>query len=238
MLDIAKSLLLSFFAIAVLLPVVRYALRRMAPSTAIITLDAEELKYLQKQEWKLTFSYFFFACILSVFSAGILSLASSIVNISRESMYVLTPNFRAFFAPGLLLGLTLALIPLYLVQNTVLGQDYEMYKNYLSHIEGRNSYRYYGRLFIILLLLSAITAWFALRWHVSISDEKVQVTNLLNESRIYDTKDIASIRFLGTEGEYLISFDDNSSINTAYLKPVPLEMIALLSARSDKRVIR
>src|SRR5690606_364095 len=112
MLEIIRSLLLSFFVIAVLLPVVRFALRRMLTPVAP-TLSAEEVAYIQKKEWRLLVAYFFFASVLSVFSAGILALFASIIHSSSEGfLYLLTPNLRAFFAPGLLIGLTLALIPL------------------------------------------------------------------------------------------------------------------------------
>lgn len=238
MLDIARSLLLCFFAVAVLLPVIRYVLRSMSPARRDIAIPEDELKYLQKQEWKLTFAYFFFTCVLAVFSAGALSIFSSIVNMSSQSMHVLTPNFRALFAPGLLLGLTLALIPLRLIQSTLLGQDYELYKSYLQQVEGRDSARFYRALLLVLLALSGVVVWFTLSWHVYITDKQVQITNLLRQERVYDMQEISQIEYLGAEGEYLISFDDNTLLNTAYLKPVQFEMVALLSARSGKRVIR
>ncbi|QCR23972.1 hypothetical protein [Pontibacter sp. SGAir0037] len=239
MLDIAKSLLLSFFVVAVLLPVIRFALRRMSPARTSTAFTEEQLSYFQRQEWKLTFAYYFFTCILAVFSAGALSLVSSMVNITREAMHILTPNFSALFAPGLLLGLTMALIPLRLIQGTILAQDYDLYKSYLVHQEGHGSVKFYRVLLLALLLLSAVAAWFSLRWHVYVTDEQVQVTNLLNETRVYNLEhDVTSIHYLGAEGEYLISFNDNTAINTTYLKPVQLEMIALISQQSGKRVIR
>lgn len=238
MLDILRSLLLSFFAIAVLLPIVRYALRRMSPLQVEAPLTADELKYIQKQEWKLTLVYFFFACVLSVFSAGILALVSSILHNSASNLHLLTPNFRALFAPGLLVGITLALIPLRLVQQSVLGHDYGLYNNYVLQVEGRNSFKGYRTLFIILLVLSAIITWYALRWHVTVGENQITVTNLLAEEHTYTMDQIEQIQYLGTEGEYLITFDDASNINTTYLKPVQLEMIALLSERSGKRVQR
>ncbi len=238
MLDLARSLLLCFFAVAVLLPVIRYVLRRMSPAPHAIAIPEDELKYLQKQEWKLTFAYFFFTCVLSVFSAGALSVFSSIVNMSSQSLHVLTPNFRALFAPGLLLGLTLAIIPLRLTQSTLLGQDHELYKTYLLQVEGRGSARFYKMLLLAMLVLSGAVVWFTLSWRVYVTDTQVQITNLLRQERVYDMQEINQIEYLGTEGEYLISFDDKTLLNTAYLKPVQFEMIALLSARSGKRVIR
>ena len=79
---------------------------------------------------------------------------------------------------------------------------------------------------------------YALRWHVNISEDKIEVTTVLLDQRAHDMRDIQSIRLLGVEGEYLITFSDQTNINTTYLKPVTLEMIALLSAKSGKRVIR
>ena len=238
MLEIIRSLLIGFFAIAVLLPVVRYAMRRLSPARQGAVLDAEELRYIQKQEWKLTIAYFFFAAVLSVFSAGILAMLSSILHVSMQSdTYVLTPNFRALFAPGLLLGLTLALLPLRVIQSSLLGHDYEMYQTYMQQQEGHNSRRAYNILFLVMLVMAALGAWYAMRWHVTITRQEVGVTDFLQQERTYTMQDISSIRSLGKEGEYLIVFDDAHIINTAYLKPVQPEMIALLSQFSGKRVI-
>ncbi|GAB3542067.1 hypothetical protein GCM10027443_42300 [Pontibacter brevis] len=238
MLEIIKSLLIAFFAVAVLLPIVRYALRRLSPPQHVTAMSADELKYIQKQELKLTIAYFFFATLLTVFSAGVLALLSSIIHASEEHMYVLTPNFRALFAPGLLLGLTLAVLPLRLAQSALLGNDYELYKSYTQQVEGQHSIRVYRILLLVLLAVSGIVTFYALRWHVTIDEEEVHVTNLLLEQRAYDMQEIESIRYLGTEGEYLVSFSDQTNLNTTYLKPVQLEMIALLAAQSDTRVIR
>jgi lysylphosphatidylglycerol synthetase-like protein (DUF2156 family) len=201
-------------------------------------MSADEAKYMQKKEWKLTLAYYFFACVLSVFCAGALAMFSSILHMSSEHMFVLTPNFRALIAPGLLLGLTLALLPLRLSQRTLLGHDYDLYQQYLQQQEGRNSTRSYGILFGVMLALSAVAIWFAMRWHININENQVQVTNLLNEERTYNHKEIESLHYLGAEGEYLISFSDKTLLNTTYLKPVPMEMIALLAEGSGKRVIR
>jgi hypothetical protein len=238
MIEIIKSLLISFAAVAILLPVIRYALRKMSPAGRLSHLDAEEAKYIQKKEWQLTLAYYFFACVLSVFCAGALAMLSSIIHMSSEHMFVLTPNFRALIAPGLLLGLTLALLPLRLSQRTLLGHDYDLYQQYLQQQEGRNSTRSYGILFGVMLALSAVAIWFAMRWHININENQVQVTNLLNEERTYNHKEIESLHYLGAEGEYLISFSDKTLLNTTYLKPVPMEMIALLAEGSGKRVIR
>jgi hypothetical protein len=91
---------------------------------------------------------------------------------------------------------------------------------------------------MLMLVISSIIGWYALRWHVAIDENKLEITNLLLEQQTYQMQEIQSIHYLGAEGEYLITFNDNSNINTAYLKPVPLEMIALLAAESGKRVIR
>ena len=238
MLEIIKTLLITFFAVAVLLPVVRYALVRLSPAQGAAALPADELKYIQKQELKLTVAYFFFASVLAVFSAGMLALVSSIIHSSTAYLYVLTPNFRAFFAPGLLLGLTLAVLPLRLVQRTLLHHDYDLYKTYTRQVEGERSNRIYNLLLLVMLALSGIVIWYALRWHVNISEDKIEVTTVLLDQRAHDMRDIQSIRLLGVEGEYLITFSDQTNINTTYLKPITLEMIALLSAKSGKRVIR
>lgn len=238
MIEVLKSLLISFAAIAILLPVVRYALRKMSPAGRLPQLSAGEAKYMQKKDWHLAIAYYVFACILSVFCAGALAMLSSIVNLSSAHMYVLTPNFEALFAPGLLLGLTLALIPLRLSQRTVLGHDYDLYKQYLQQQEGLHSTRTYGILFGIMLAFSAVAIWFAMRWHVTVDENQVQVTNLLNEERSYPHTSIESIHYLGKEGHYLITFDDKTVINTTYLKPVQLEMMALLSEKSGTKVIR
>ncbi|RDV14413.1 hypothetical protein DXT99_14935 [Pontibacter diazotrophicus] len=238
MLEIIKSLLIAFFAVAVLLPVVRYALRRLSPAQHTAAMPADDLKYIQKQELKLTVAYFFFAAILTVFSAGVLALLSSIIHASEEHLFVMTPNFRAFFAPGLLLGLTLAVLPLRIVQSAVLGNDYELYQSYTQQVEGQHSTRVYSILLLVLLVVSGIVTFYALRWHVTIDQNEVQATNLLLEQRAYDMQEIESIQYLGAEGEYLVSFTDQTNINTTYLKPVQLEMIALLAERSGKRVIR
>ncbi|WP_161889585.1 hypothetical protein [Pontibacter russatus] len=238
MLEIIKSLLIAFFAVAVLLPVVRYALVRLSPAKGAAALSADELKYIQRQELKLTVAYFFFASVLAVFGAGMLALISSILHASTAYMHVLTPNFRAFFAPGLLLGLTLAVLPLRLVQRTLLHHDYDLYKTYTRQVEGERSNRVYNLLLLVMLALSGIVIWYALRWHVNISEDKIEVTTVLLDQRAYDMRDIQSIRLLGVEGEYLITFSDQTNINTTYLKPITLEMIALLSAKSGKRVIR
>ncbi|MCX2740593.1 hypothetical protein [Pontibacter anaerobius] len=238
MLEILKSLLIAFFAVAVLLPVVRYALRRLSPAGQVAPMPADEVKYMQKQELKLTIAYFFFATILSVFSAGVLAMISSIIHASQEHLHVLTPNFRALFAPGLLLGLTLAIVPLRLVQSALLGNEYELYKNYMLRVEGQNSNRIYNILLLVMLLVSAVIAWYAMQWHVAIDENKIEVSNLLQEQRTYTMQEIESIHYLGAEGEYLISFSDQTNLNTTYLKPVQLEMIALLAERSGHRVIR
>ena len=239
MLEIIRSLLISFFAVAVLLPVVRFAMRRMLIVHTENPLTQEETQYMQKQEWKLTLAYFFFACVLAVFSAGILAMVSSIIHASsQDSLHLLTPNFRAFFAPGLLLGLTLAMLPIRLVQQTLMSHDYDLYKNYLLQTEGSNSTTIYRILFLILLVLCGAVTWFALQWHVTINPEQIKVTNLVSEERTYSMSDINRIDYLGQEGEYLITFNDKTNINTAYLKPVQLEMIALLADKSGKRVIR
>jgi len=238
MLEIIRSLLIGFFAIAVLLPVVRYALRRLSPARQLIVLDASELKYIQRQEWKLTLAYFFFAAVLSVFAAGILAMLSSILHASgQDDVFVLTPNFRALFAPGLLLGLTLALLPLRIIQSALLGHDYGLYQAYVQQQEGHNSRRAYSILFLVMLVIAALAAWYAMHWHVTITNQKISVTNLLQEDRIYTMQGISSIQSLGREGEYLIRFNDAHVINTAYLKPVQPDLIALLSQSSGKRVI-
>lgn len=238
MIDILKSLLISFMAVAILLPVVRYALRKMSPVGRLEQLSADEAKFLQKKEWQLTLAYYFFACVLSVFFAGALATLSSILHMSQEHLYVMTPNFRAFFAPGLLLGLTIALLPLRMSQRTLLSSDYGLYKQYLLQQEGARSLRAYSILFGIMLGLSLVAVWFVMRWHINVDENQVQVTNLLNQERSYPHASIESINFLGEEGEYLIRFDDQTTLNTAYLKPVSLDMIALMVDRSGKRVIR
>jgi hypothetical protein len=238
MLEIIESLLISFVAVAILLPVVRYALRKMSPAGRQGQMTAEEARYMQKREWKLTLAYYFYACVLSVFFAGALAMLSSIIHMSSQHMFVLTPNFQAFFAPGLLLGLTVALLPLRLSQRSMLGSDYDLYKRYMQQQEGKNSTRIYGVLFGIMLALSFVAIWFAMRWHINIDEYQVQVINLLNEERTYQHKAIESIHYLGAEGEYLINFNDRTSLNTAYLKPVSLEVIALLSEKSGHRVMR
>ncbi|GAB3825025.1 hypothetical protein [Pontibacter rugosus] len=238
MLEITKNLLIAFFAVAVLLPVVRYALRRLSPAQNLEVLSAEEVQYIQKKEFKLTIAYYFFACVLAVFSAGMLALISSIIHASTAHLHVLTPNFRALFASGLLIGLTLAVIPLRLAQRALLGHDYELYKNYLSHTEGNRSNRIYTILLLVMLLLSGLVGWYSLRWHVAIDEDQVEITNLLLEQRTYQMQDIQSIHYLGGEGEYLVTFKDQTHLDMTYLKPVQLEMIALLAAQSGKRVIR
>ncbi|WP_299989987.1 hypothetical protein [uncultured Pontibacter sp.] len=238
MIDILKSLLLSFIAVAILLPVLRYALRRLSPAGQQAQLSADESRYLQKKEWQLTLAYFVFASVLSVFFSGALAMLSSILHLSSEQMFVMTPNFKAFFAPGLLLGLTVALLPLRLSQSTLLNQDYDLYKQYLRQQEGLRSIRLYSILFGVMLGFSLVVLWFAMRWHVNVDENQVQVTNLLNQERTYPHAAIESIRYLGTEGEYLITFEDQTVLNTAYLKPVSLDMIALMADRSGKRVIR
>lgn len=238
MLEIIRSLLIGFFAIAVLLPVVRYALRRLSPARQLTVLDASELKYIQKQEWKLTIAYFFFAAVLSVFAAGVLAMLSSILHASGQiGTYVLTPNFGALFAPGLLLGLTLAMLPLRIIQSSLLGHDYELYQTYVQQQEGHNSRRAYGVLFLVMLVMAALAGWYAMRWHVTITNQEISVTNFLQQERTYTMQDISSIQSLGREGAYLINFNDAHIINTAYLKPVQPEMIALLSQFSGRKVI-
>jgi hypothetical protein len=238
MLDILRSLLLGFFSVTVLLPVVRYALRRTSPARLNEPISADEIKYIQKREWRLTLLYFFFVCILSVAAAGLLALFSSMLHNSPENMYLLTPNFQALFAPGLLIGLTLALIPLRYVQQSVMGHDYDLYRNYVLQAEGKHSIKGYQIIFSALLLLSAVFIWFAMRWHVTINENELKITNLLAEERTYSMQDIESIQYLGAEGQYLIMFHDKSTINTTYQKGVQLELIALLAERSGKRVQR
>ena len=239
MLDILRSLFISFFAVAVLLPVIRYAMRRLSPARPGTPLTAEELKYMQKRDWRLMWAYCFFATILAIFSAGTLAIVSSIIHSDTSGyIYMLTPNFGALFAPGLLLGLTLAVLPLKLVQQTLLGHDHDMYKEYLQQSEGNRSIKIYRILFLVMLLLSGVVAWFAVQWHVTIDAGQVKVTNPFSEERTYAMSDINEIRYLGKEGEYLVTFNDQTSINTAYLKPVDLEMIALLSEKSGHRLIQ
>lgn len=237
MIEFVKSLLLSFVAVAVLLPVLRYALRRLSPGR-LTALTADESRYFQKKEWQLTVAYFVYASVLSVFFAGALAMLSSILHMSREHMHVMTPNFRAFFAPGLLLGLTFALLPLRLSQRTVLTHDYDLYRQYLQQQEGARSLRLYGVLFGVMVVLSGAMLWFALRWHVTVDENQVQITNLLGQQRTYPHTSIERIEHLGAEGEYLILFDDQTNLNTAFLKPVPLDLIALLADRSGRRVVR
>ena len=238
MLEILKILLLAFFAVAVLLPVVRYMLRTISPAKNAGPLAADEIKYIQKQDLKLTVAYFFFACVLAVFFAGTLSLVSSIVHSSGEQIYLLTPNFSAMFAPGLLLGLVIALLPLRLIQNTLLGHDTELYKTYLHRTEGEKSMGKYRIIFLLLLVLASVVAWYSLRWHVVIGKNRIEVNNLLGEARTYSMQEIKTIHYLGQEGKYLVTFNDNTNINTSYLKPVNLEIIALLAQQSGHRVIR
>ncbi|MFT2009710.1 hypothetical protein ACMA1I_13605 [Pontibacter sp. 13R65] len=239
MLDILRSLLISLLTVTVLLPVVRYALRRISPGRRAAAMPADEYKYIQKQERKLMFFYYFFSCVLAVFCAGGLSLASSIVNMpSGDSLYLLTPNFQAMFAPGLLLGLILAFVPLRLVQKTLLGQEYDMYQTYLQQQEGQNSFKTYVLLLALLLGIAGVVTFFSLRWNLAIASDKLVLTNLLHEERTYNMTDIVSIRHLGKEGEYLIVLNDQTNINTAYLKPVNLDIIALLSQKSGRTVLR
>ncbi|WP_162428118.1 hypothetical protein [Pontibacter pudoricolor] len=239
MLEIIRSLLIGMFAIAVLLPVVRFAMRRMLAGSTGEKLTPEEQQYIQKKEWKLTIAYFFFACVLAVFSAGALAMLSSIIHASTGGwIHLLTPNFRAFFAPGLLLGLTLAVLPLRMVQRSLLGHDYEMYQTHLLQTEGRGSIKIYRVLFLAMVIISGIVVWFVMQWHIRIFENTLTVTNILSEERSYSMLDIDKIEYLGKEGEYLITFKDKTNINTSYLKPVQLEMIALLSEKSGKRVIR
>ena len=238
MLEILKILLIAFFAVAVLLPVVRYMLRTISPAKNASQMSADELKYIQKQDLKLTIAYFFFACVLAVFFAGTLALVSSIIHSGKGQMFLLTPNFNAMFAPGLLLGLVIALLPLRLIQSTLLGHDEELYKTYVHRTEGERSIRKYRLIFMMLLVLASIVAWYSLRWHVVISESGLEINNLLGEKRTYSHHEIKTIHYLGEEGKYLITFNDDSNINTSYLKPVQLEMIALLSEKSGHRVIR
>ena len=185
------------------------------------------------------FFYYLFSFVLAVFFAGALSLVFSIINMpSEDYLYLLTPNFHALFAPGLLLGLILAFLPLRLVQKTLLGEEYKLYQDYLQDQEGHKSLRTYTLLLALLLLIAGVVAFFSLRWHVTFTKNQMAVTNLLLEKRIYDMRDIQSIHYLGAEGEYLITLNDQTMVNTSYLKPVNLELIALLSQQSGKTVIR
>jgi hypothetical protein len=238
MIDIIKFLLISFFAVAVLLPVVRFALRLLSPARHATTLSSDDARYIQKKEWRLMMAYFFFATVLSVFSAGGLAMLSSILHLSKEHMFVLTPNFSALFAPGLLLGLTLAVLPLRLSQRALLAQDYDLYKTYMQQQEGERSNRSYNILLILMLLISGVVSWFALRWHVTVDESQLQITNLLQEERTHALQDITKIQYLGHEGQYLVDFNDGTNLNLSYLKPVQLEMIALLAEKSGHRVIR
>ncbi len=237
MLDIIRSLLIGFFVIALLLPVIRYALRRMSGGQAPIVLAADELKYIQRQEFKLMIAYYVFAAVLSIVAAGMLAMISSIVHASGQShIYVLTPNFQALFAPGLLLGLTLALVPLRVVQSALLGQDYELYQRYILQQEGENSRQLYNLLFAAMLVVSLAAAWYAMRWHVVITAQQIRVTSLLQKERTYPIREVATIKSLGEEGEYIIGFTDAFSINTTHLKLVQPELIALISQQSGRRV--
>ena len=238
MLEILKILLLAFFSVAVLLPVIRYMLRTLSPAKNAGPLSADELKYMQRQDLKLTIAYFFFACVLAVFFAGTLALVSSIIHTEREQMFLLTPNFNAMFAPGLLLGLAFALLPLRLIQSTLLGHDLELYKTFVHRTEGESSIKKYRFIFILLLVFSGVVAWYSLRWHIIIKENSLEINNLLGEQRAYNYQEIKSIHYLGEEGKYLITFNDDSNINTSYLKPVQLEMIALLADKSGNKVIR
>lgn len=239
MLEIIRSLLIGMFAIAVLLPVIRFAMRRLLAGATGEKLTPNEQQYMQKKEWKLTIAYFFFTCVLAVFSAGVLAMLSSIIHASSQGwVHLLTPNFRAFFAPGLLLGLTLGVLPLKLAQKALLGHDYEMYQTHLLQTEGRGSTAIYRILFLAMIVISGVVVWFVMQWHIRVYENTLTVTNLFSQERSYSMSDINKIEYLGNEGEYLITFKDNTNINTAYLKPVQLEMIALLSEKSGKRVIR
>ena len=60
MLEIVRSLLIGLFAIVVLLPVIRFAMRRLLTGAAGEKLTPEEQRYMQKKEWRLTLAYFFF----------------------------------------------------------------------------------------------------------------------------------------------------------------------------------
>ncbi|GAB3203111.1 hypothetical protein ABID22_001251 [Pontibacter aydingkolensis] len=238
MLEILKILLLAFFSVAVLLPVVRYMLRTISPARGVAHLTADELKYIQKQDLKLTLVYFFFACALAVFFAGTLALLSSIIHTSKEQLYLLTPNFKAMFAPALLLGLVVALLPLRLIQGTILGHDTELYKAYIHRTEGEKSTQKYRFVFVLLFVLTGVVTWFSLQWHVVIDESGVNISNLLGTQRTYTHQQIQSIHYLGAEGEYLVTFNDQTNINTAYLKPIQLEMMAFLAEQSGHRVIR
>lgn len=238
MLEILKILLLAFFAVAVLLPVVRYTLRTISPARKAAPITADETRYIQKQDLKLTIAYFFFACVLAVFFAGTLSLVSSIIHSSKGQLYLLTPNFNAMFAPGLLLGLVFALLPLRFIQSTLLGHDTELYKTYVHHIEGERSIKKYRIIFLLLLAFSGVVAWYSLRWHIVIAENSLEVNSLSGEQRTYNYQQIQQINYLGKEGQYLITFNDQTTVNTTYLKPVQLEMMAFLAQQSGRRVIR
>ncbi|MEJ8802621.1 hypothetical protein [Pontibacter sp. H249] len=238
MLEILKILLVAFFSVAVLLPVVRYMLRTISPAKHAAPITADELKYIQKQDVKLTIAYFFFACVLAVFFAGVLALISSIIHTQKGQLFLLTPNFNAMFAPGLLLGMVFALLPLRIIQHTLLGHDAELYKTYIQRTEGERSTKKYSVIFVLLLVIAGAVAWFSLRWYVVIDENGLEVNNLLGEKRAYAHQQIQSIHYLGTEGQYLVTFDDQTNLNTSYLKPVQLEIIALLAEKSGHRVIR
>lgn len=239
MLDILRTLLISFVAVLVLLPVVRYAIRRLLMGHLQHVLTPDEVKYMQKQEWKLIWLYFFFACVLTVFSAGILAMVSSIIHASGSKfLHLLTPNFEALIAPGLVLGFTLALIPLRLSQQAMLNHDYNLYKDYLLQAEGHHSMRFWRVAFLVMLLIAGVLSAFSLKWHVTIAEDHIAVTEPFTDEHKYQFSDINRIEYLGNEGQYLITFNDNSHINTTYLKPVQLELIALLSEKSGKKVIR
>ncbi|NEM96398.1 hypothetical protein [Pontibacter burrus] len=239
MLDILRTLLISFVAVLVLLPVVRYAIRRLLMGHLQHVLTPEEAKYMQKQEWKLIWLYFIFACVLTVFSAGILAMISSIIHSAGSNfLHLLTPNFDALIAPGLLLGFTLALVPLRLSQRAILNHDYDLYKDYLAQAEGHHSLRFWRVAFLVMLVLAGTLSAFALKWQVTISENHITVTEPFTEEHKYQFSDISRIEYLGNEGEYIITFNDNAHINTTYLKPVKLELIAFLSEKSGKKVIR
>ncbi|RAU84277.1 hypothetical protein [Pontibacter arcticus] len=238
MLEILKSLLLSFFVIAVLLPVVRFVTRKVTSGVSNESITESEVKYMQRQEWKLMLLYFFFTSAIAVFSAGVLSLLASGLHNSQDHLYLLTPNFRAMFMPGLLIGLILAILPLWWTRNTVLGEDAELYQAYLQQQEGLRSKRTYTFILLFLLVIAGAITWYATRWHITINKQQMTITDYTLKQKTLQHSNISSIQFLGKEGEYIITFTDGTILNTSYLKPVQFETIALLAQQSGKRVMR
>ncbi|MDX5347389.1 MAG: hypothetical protein LPK19_09085 [Hymenobacteraceae bacterium] len=230
--QIIKSILISFLIIFLLFPVLRFMLVRIIPiQRRRFHLTTDEMEEFRKLEWILILLHAVFATILAVVITSILTVSTSMKYYAPEKyLYILTPSFLVFLIPGIMLGLSLGVVPLLLLQRTVLQERYLLFNEYIDQAYGFDIRKFYYTVLTVTVFISSFLIYTNMRRYVLFGDTKIVVKEYLQKEKEYTYADVRELR--QKSDDYYIELNDGNTISTKYLQPQSFEMIAYLAQKT------